>query len=115
MAIRVADVRLATNRVSIDLAADSIAPEPLTIDICQERGTLQRRLRTAGWLGRLSAERRRLVEFAVAGLDCLSGADFATIAGEGPAATVPVEPIEWEAWREAWERERAAPVESWPS
>jgi hypothetical protein len=115
MAIRVADVRLATNRVSIDLAADGVAPEPLTIDLCQERGTLLRRLRATGWLGRLSPERRRLVEFAVAGLDCLSGADFATTEAGGPAVTLPVEPIEWDAWRDAWERERAAPLESRPS
>jgi hypothetical protein len=115
VAIRVADVRLATNRVSIDLAADGIAPEPLTIDLCHERGALLRRLRTTGWLGRLPAERRRLVEYAIAGLDCLSGTDFATTAEGGPAATGPVEPIEWTAWRDAWERERAAPLESRPS
>jgi len=115
VAVRVADVRLATNLVSIDLAADSIAPEPLTIDLCQERGTLRRRLRATGWLGRLSPERRRLVEFAVAGLDCLSGADFATTGEGGPSATLPVEPIEWRAWRDAWERERGAAVESRPS
>ena len=115
VAIRVADVRLATNRVSIDLAADAVAPEPLTIDLCQQRGTLLRRLRTTGWLGRLPAERRRLVEYAIAGLDCLSGTDFATTDEGGPAATLPVEPIEWDAWRDAWERERAAPLESRPS
>jgi hypothetical protein len=114
LAIRVADVRLATNRVSIDLAADSVVGEPLTIDLCQGQGVLLRRLRT-GWLDRLPAERRRLVEYAVAGLDCLSGADFATSAEGGPAATLPVEPIEWTAWRDAWERERAAPLESDPS
>lgn len=115
VAVRVADVRLATNRVAIDVVADTIAPEPLTVELRQERGTLLRRLRSPGWLARLTDERRRLVEFALAGLDCLAGADFATTAEGGPAATLPVEPIEWTDWRDAWERERAGPLESSPA
>jgi len=113
--LRVAAVRLATNRISVDLIADTVTPEPLTIDFCSQQGAILRRLRAPGWLGRLGADQRRLAEFALAGLDCLSGVDFATVLDPGPAVTLPVESIEWDAWRDAWERERAEPLESLPS
>jgi hypothetical protein len=107
MAIRVADVRLATNRIAVDLAADTMGPEPLTIELCQQGGTLVRRLAALGWLTRLTGPRRELVEYALAGLDCLSAADFTTTVAATPATTLPVEPIRWADWRDAWERERA--------
>ena len=107
IAIRVADVRLATNRIAVDLAADTMGPEPLTIELCQQGGTLVRRLAMPGWLARLSEPRRELVEYALAGLDCLSAADFTTTVAATPSATLPVEPIRWTDWRDAWERERA--------
>jgi hypothetical protein len=107
VAIRVADVRLATNRIAIDLAAEAVGPELLTVHLGQQGGTLVRRLTTPGWLDRLSGPRRELVEFALAGLDCLCAADFTTTVDATPAATVPVEPIRWADWRDAWERERA--------
>lgn len=110
--IRVADVRLATNRVSIDLLAETVAPEPLTIDFCQQQGTLLRRIRAPSWLERMAADQRQLAEFAFAGLDCLSGVDFSSTTDRGPAATVPAEPIAWDAWRDAWEQERQATLES---
>jgi hypothetical protein len=107
VAIRVADVRLATNRIAIDLAADTVGPEALTIDLCQRDGTLVRRLVKPGWLARLAGPRRELVEYALAGLDCLSAADFTTTVDATPVTTLPVEPIGWADWRDAWERERA--------
>jgi hypothetical protein len=107
VAIRVADVRLATNRIAIDLVADTVGAEPLTIELCQRAGTLVRRLAQPGWLARLSKPRRELVEYALAGLDCLSAADFTTTVDAVPVATLPVEPIRWADWRDAWERERA--------
>ena len=106
--IRVADVRLATNLVAIDLAADGVGPEPLALELQQQRGTLVSRIAAAGWLDRLSPERARLVRLALAGFDALSGADFTTAAAEGRPESLPVEPIEWADWRDAWERERTA-------
>jgi hypothetical protein len=84
-----------------------VGPEALTIDLCQRDGTLVRRLVKPGWLARLAGPRRELVEYALAGLDCLSAADFTTTVDATPVTTLPVEPIGWADWRDAWERERA--------
>jgi hypothetical protein len=108
VAIEVAGVRLATNRVVLDLAAETIGPGPLRLELVQGARTLSRRIAAAGWLDRLSADRQRLVQLALAGLDCLCGVDFVSREAEGIVESMPVEPIEWTAWRDAWERERAA-------
>ncbi len=109
--IRVAGVRLATNRVSIDLAAEAIDAEPMQLEYLQGGQTLSSRIVDAGWLERLSAERQELVRLALAGLDCLFGVNFTTRDHNGISESVPVEGIEWTTWREAWERERAEPPE----
>ena len=108
VAIRVAGVRLATNRVTIDLAADAIGPEPLRLELVQGGGTLASRVARVGWLESLSEDRRRLVWRALAGLDRLCGVDFVSREEEGIIESVPVEGIEWTDWRDAWERERPA-------
>jgi hypothetical protein len=108
----VADVRLATNLVAIDLAAEAVAPEPLEIELCQRGGTLVIRIAAAGWLDQLGSDQQRLVRLALAGLDCLCGADFTTILEDGRSESLPVEPIRWAEWRETWERERAGSLES---
>ena len=108
VAIRVAGVRLATNRVTIDLAADAIGPEPLRLELVQGGGTLASRVARVGWLESLSEDRRRLVWRALAGLDRLCGVDFVSREEEGIIESVPVEGIEWTDWRDTWERERAA-------
>jgi hypothetical protein len=107
VAIEVAGVRLATNRVVLDLAAETIGPEPLRLEWVQGARTLSRRIAAAGWLDRLSADRQRLVRLALAGLDCLCGVDFVSQEADGIVESLPVETIEWTAWRDAWERERA--------
>jgi hypothetical protein len=112
LAIRVADVRLATNLVAIDLAADAVGPEPLELELCQRGGTLVSRIAAAGWLDRLADEQLQLVRLALAGLDCLCGADFTTVAEAGRSESLPVEPIQWADWRERWERERGESLES---
>jgi hypothetical protein len=112
LAIRVADVRLATNLVGIDLAADALGPDPLEVELCQRGGTLVSRIAAPGWLDRLADEQQRLVRLALAGLDCLAGADFTTVAEENRIESLPVEPILWADWQAAWERERR--VESGP-
>jgi len=108
VAIEVSAVRLATNRVVLDLAAGQIDPEPLRLEWVQGGRTLSRRIAAAGWLDRLPGDRRRLMQLALAGLDCLCGVDFVTQEADGIVESLPVEPIEWTAWRDAWERERAA-------
>jgi hypothetical protein len=107
VAIRVAGVRLATNRVAIDLAADEIASSPLRMEYVQGGQTISSRIVEPGWLDTLSEDRRRLVRRALGGLDCLFGVHFNTRDHDGVSESVPVENIEWTAWRDAWERERA--------
>lgn len=104
--LRVADVRLATNQVTLQLAADTVGPEPVELEFRQQRGVLESRLASSGWLAELSPDRQRLVRLAIAGLECLCGAEFTVAAGAGRAESLPVEPIEWDDWCSAWERER---------
>jgi hypothetical protein len=106
VAIRVAGVRLATNRVTIDLAAESIAPESLRLEYVQGGQTLSSRIVAPGWLATTSEDHQRLVRRALAGLDCLFGVNFNSRDHDGVSESVPVENIEWNAWRDAWERER---------
>jgi hypothetical protein len=101
--IRVARVRLATNRVAIDLAAESIGPDPLRIEIIQGGQTLSSRILKPGWLDLLAHDRQELVHRALAGLDCLFGVDFTTREQDGISESVPVEGIEWTVWRDAWQ------------
>lgn len=104
--IRVAGVRLATNRVAIDLAADAVVPEPLRMEYVQGGQTLASRMVEPGWLETISDDRQRLVRRALAGLDCLFGVHFTTRDHDGVSESIPVESIEWSTWRDAWERDR---------
>ncbi len=106
MAIRVAGVRLATNRVAVDLAAESIAMDPLRLEYVQGGQTLSSRIVEPGWLERITEERQGLVRRALAGLDCLFGVNFNSRDHDGVSESVPVESIEWSEWRDAWERDR---------
>lgn len=108
VAIRVAGVRLATNRVTIDLAADAVVPESLHLEYVQGGQTIASRMVEPGWLTHLSDDRQRLVRRALAGLDCLFGVHFTTREHDGVSESIPVESIEWSAWRDAWEQDRAA-------
>jgi hypothetical protein len=108
VAIRVAGVRLATNRVTIDLAADAVVPESLHLEYVQGGQTLASRMVEPGWLAHLSDDRQRLVRRALAGLDCLFGVHFTTRDHDGVSESIPVESIEWSAWRDAWEQDRDA-------
>jgi hypothetical protein len=114
LAVRVADVRLATNLVAIDLAADAVGPDPLEIELCQRGGTLVSSIAATGWLDRLAGDQERLVRLALAGLDCLCGVDFTTVRESGCPESLPVEPIGWADWQAAWERERGGALESLP-
>jgi hypothetical protein len=105
--LRVADVQLATNRISIEIAADRLGPEPLRVAIAQSGGTLTARRSLPPWVAELSPERRRLVDLAIDGLDALCGADFSGREGDGTAVTAPVAHLSWNDWRAAWEQARA--------
>jgi len=106
--LEVGEVRLATNRVTIELVAKTLPGGSLKIELGQQGGTLISRLASPGWLDGLQEDRRRLVQLALAGLDCLCGVDFTTVSEDGRPESLPVEPIAWDVWQAAWERERMA-------
>lgn len=105
--IRVCGVRLATNRVAVEIVAEQLGPEPLRLEFRAERGAIVSRVFSTGWLDRLPDNQQRLVRLALAGLDCLCGADFTTVIEGGRPESRPVAPLSWVDWRDAWERERA--------
>ncbi len=106
VAIHIPRVGLATNRVTIELAAPSVGTELLRLEFIQGGGTLSSRLVQPGWMALLSDAKQLLVRRAIAGLDALFGVDFTTREEHGVSESVPVEGIEWSEWRDAWERDR---------
>ena len=102
-----AGVQLATNRVRIEIAADHLGPDRLTVELVHAGGTLVARRSTPGWLPSLPADDQRLVRLALAGLDSLCGADFTGREAAGVVESAPVESLAWDEWRNAWEQARA--------
>lgn len=111
VAMRVSGVRLATNRIAIDIAADVLLLTPLQLEYVQGSQTLSSRIVATGWVDALADERQRLVRRAIAGLDCLFGVNFTTREHDGISESVPADSIEWVTWRDEWERERTVSVE----
>jgi len=108
--LRVAGVRLATNRVTIEIAADRLGPGCLRTELIQSGGTLLARRTSPAWLATLPADRQQLVRLALDGLDALCGADFTCRQGSSVSESAPVASIDWETWRAAWEAARAEPA-----
>jgi hypothetical protein len=119
--VHVEAVRLAVNRISIELEADAVDAGPLIIDLVQTVAAIESRVVDPGWVDALEGERRRAVLLAIAGFHRLAAADRATAAfahlpadvpsarglsGRGGGDALPLEPIAWDTWRDAWERER---------
>jgi len=92
--LRVAGVRLATNRVTM----------------IQSGGTLVARRASPPWLATLPADRQLLVRLALDGLDTLCGADFTGREVGGVVESAPVRSVDWDQWRAAWEAARTEPA-----
>lgn len=73
--IGVAHVEVGSNRLRIELACPSVAPEPASIVIEEQSGWLVASVPQRGWLDALSADQRRVAEIALAGFYKLSGID----------------------------------------
>jgi hypothetical protein len=115
LAIHVSAVKLGVNRISIALAADGVAGDALVVDLIERDGRIESRLVAPGWLRGLPAAGRDVATLAHAGFHRLAAADTASAgvadmppasAADLPGAPVALEPIEWSAWRVAWERAR---------
>lgn len=119
VALRATAVDLGVNRIGVAVAADGLGPEPLEIEFVRADGTIESRVRAAGWLATLTGQRQAAVRLAIAGLHRLAGADRATAAFVNPAADpladskerpptgsdvlAPVTPLAWATWRDAWD------------
>ncbi len=90
--VAVGEVELGSNRVQIEIAAPSVAPEPAKIAFEQQSGWLIASIPEAGWLAKLAPAQRRIFELALAGFYKLSGVDIVreqvedVLKGTSPAA-----------------------------
>jgi hypothetical protein len=107
--LRVAGVRLATNRITVEIAADQIGPDTLRIEFIHSGGTLLARRSSPAWLASLSVDRQQLVGLALDGLDALGGADFTARTVGSVLESAPVASVDWVVWRAAWQAARAEP------
>jgi hypothetical protein len=118
LGITVDEVRLAVDRITVALGATDIDSPPLVVELARHGDSIESRIIDTGWLDGLPAEAEQPVRLAIAGYHRLAAADdataaFADLPGAPPTVSaageelVPVAPIAWATWREAWERHRA--------
>jgi hypothetical protein len=118
LGITVDEVGLAVDRITVALGATDIDRPPLVVELARHADSIESRIVDTGWLDGLPAEAEQPVRLAIAGYHRLAAADeataaFADLPGAPPAVSeageelVPVAPIAWATWREAWERHRA--------
>jgi hypothetical protein len=114
LGIAVEEVELVTNRIRIALVATALPDAPAAIlELARCDRGIESRVVEPGWIAQLDAALSLPIRRAIAGYHRFAAADRATAAfvdmpraGELPphdARLVPVEPIDWAVWREAWE------------
>jgi hypothetical protein len=87
--VAVARVALGSNRVQIDLACPTVAPDPARMTFEQQAGWMVASIPERGWLDRLDDNQRRILEIALAGFYRRSGVDLVreqvehVLAGDG--------------------------------
>ena len=122
LALRVAGVQLAVGRIEIEVESGGVDAGPLVVSLVEQAGSIASRVIEEGWLGRVRPAQQAVVRLALAGFQRLSAADVAEAASAGmpdapepPAAApadvpadvlLPVSPLPWTTWRDAWERHR---------
>ena len=117
LTITVNEVVLAVTRIMISLGGEGRDALPLILELSRRADIIESRVVKPGWLETLPPEAGNAVRLALAGYHRLAAADEATAAycslpgGDTPTADdiaglVPVTPIAWATWRDAWERLR---------
>ena len=117
LTITVDEVGLAVDRIMIALGAGDPDAPRLVLELSRHEDAIESRVIEPGWLDDLPGDARDAVRLAVAGYHRLADANDATAAyadlpaGAAPApphpdALVPLTPIPWATWRDAWERLR---------
>lgn len=87
--VAVAQVAIGSNRVHIDLACPSVAPDTARIAIEQQSGWTVASIPERGWIDHLGEDQRQILEIALAGFYKRSGVDLVreqlehAIAGDG--------------------------------
>jgi hypothetical protein len=117
LTLSVDEVGLAVDRIMIALGAGDPDAPRLVLELSRHDDAIESRVIEPGWLDDLPGDARDAVRLALAGYHRLAAANDATAAyadmpaGDAPApphpaALVPVTPIPWATWRDAWERLR---------
>jgi hypothetical protein len=117
LTISVDEVGLAVDRIMIAVGAGDPDAPRLVLELSRHEDAIESRVIEPGWLDNLPGDARDAVRLALAGYHRLADANDATAAyadlpaGNTPApphpdALVPVTPISWATWRDAWERLR---------
>ena len=119
LTITVDEVGLAVDRIMIALGVGDSDSPPLVLELSRREDAIDSRVVEPGWLDTLPADARDAVRLALAGYHRLAAADEATAAyadlpdsdaasptHSDPNALVPVTPMLWATWRDAWERLR---------
>ena len=117
LTISVDEVGLAVDRIMIALGAGDPDAPRIVLELSRHEDAIESRVIEPGWLDDLPGDARDAVRLAFAGYHRLADANDATAAyadlpaGNTPApphpdALVPVTPIPWTTWRDAWERLR---------
>ena len=117
LTVTVDEVDLAVDRVTVSLGTGDRAAPPIVLTLTRRGDAIDSGVVELGWLHGLPPDAAEAVHVALAGYHRLAAADEATAgfaslsaadAGTPPAAgaLVPVTPIAWTAWRDAWERLR---------
>jgi hypothetical protein len=76
LAINLAAVRLATNRVTVELSCPELDSQPLVLGIDHHTGWLVAGVLEPGWLPKLMPEQRQTLASALAGLYKMAGVDL---------------------------------------
>lgn len=87
-------VEIGSNRIQIELACKSVAPEPAMLRFELQSGFLVASIRELGWIGKLATDQKDIFEIALAGFYKLSAIDLVReqlehALAESPGATAP--------------------------
>jgi hypothetical protein len=87
--VAVTGVEIASNRVQIVIGCASVSPELAHITLEEQSGWLIATIRKPGWIAQLSAERRAILELALAGFYKLCGVELVREQLEAAIGTAP--------------------------
>jgi hypothetical protein len=104
--IRTGAIRLATNRIRIELFRERTDRANVWIDLEEQASALSGRISRSGWLDTLDPVEHQTLEDAMIGLFKMSG--VAIVPGEdGQWADFAEQRVSWGAWVAAWDAEHA--------